>query len=395
MKVEQKGIPFAINNNGNNSHPELFTQSGLDFKNKYDALFNTIPDGVILIKNSKILYSNKALADLLGYRIDEMINLNVSEVIAPHNLSFAIDLYERRNQGEIVPDQYQMDLIHKNRKTTKPVLLNVGIVGSVEEKLEFVIVKDLSEKTEIESRLLRELELQKYFMDYIPDSIYFKDLENKFIKANKATLIKMGLSSIDELLGKTDFEIFNDEHAIEAKEDEKNIIENRTSIINKIEKETWQDGRVTWASTTKIPLIDENNNVYGTFGITRDITKLKKTEDVKDVLLKISSAVTSLNSIDLLYAFIHNAVGQLMSADNFYIAIYNSEADTISFPYFVDEVDEPPLERKAGNGLTEYVLRSGKAQLIDEELDLKTSQSRRNYFSRRTNADMARRSIKS
>lgn len=58
--------------------------------------------------------------------------------------------------------------------------------------------------------------------------------------------------------------------------DEEEIIKNRTSIINKIEKEIWPDEKVTWASTTKVPLIDESNNVYGTFGITRDITKLKK-----------------------------------------------------------------------------------------------------------------------
>jgi signal transduction histidine kinase len=60
-----------------------------------------------------------------------------------------------------------------------------------------------------------------------------------------------------------------------------------------------------------------------------------------------------------------------MRAENFYIAIYHKETDTVSFPYFVDEVDDPPEERKAGKGLTEYVLSSGQAHLIDADLDLK------------------------
>jgi two-component system sensor histidine kinase/response regulator len=60
-----------------------------------------------------------------------------------------------------------------------------------------------------------------------------------------------------------------------------------------------------------------------------------------------------------------------MKADNFYIAMYNEESNTVSFPYFVDQIDPPPVERKAGHGLTEYILRIGEAKLIDAEADLK------------------------
>jgi len=60
-----------------------------------------------------------------------------------------------------------------------------------------------------------------------------------------------------------------------------------------------------------------------------------------------------------------------MKADNFYIAMYNDETNIVSFPYFVDQVDPPPEARKAGRGLTEYILRTGKPQLIDAETDLK------------------------
>jgi len=342
-----------------------------DFQNKFDVLVHTIPDGLILLKDEQIKYSNKNFADMLGYSINEITELGLREVIAPNDLERVLERSKKRLRGETVPTQYEIELIHKDNKTIIPVSVSVGVIGSGTEKFQFVIVRDISDKIEIENKFVRELQLQQYFMDYLPDSIYFKDIDSRFIKANKATLTKMGISSFDELLGKTDFDIFCDEHAQLAKKDEEEIIKSRTSIINKIEKEIWRDGKVTWASTTKIPLIDENDVVYGTFGITRDITELKKAEDIKDALFKISTAVTSLNNINVLYEFIHKSISELMSAENLYIALYHQETETVSFPYFVDQVDEPPVERKAGRGLTEYILRSGKAHLINAELDLK------------------------
>jgi PAS domain S-box-containing protein len=342
-----------------------------DFKNKYDELVHTIPDGLVLLKDEKIKYANKNFADMLGFTIGELTELSLKEVIAPGDIDKVLERSKKRLRGEEVPKQYEIDLINKNKTKIIRVSVSVGVIGSGTEKFQFVIVKDLSDKIEIESRFTRELQLQQYFMDYLPDSIYFKDLDSRFIKANKATLIKMGLSSFEELIGKTDFDIFRDEHAQFAKRDEEEIINNRTSVINKIEKEIWQDGKITWASTTKIPLIDEDNNVYGTFGITRDITDLKKAEIIKEALFKISSAVTSHIKISKLFEFIHQTISELMRAENFYIAMYHQETDRVSFPYWVDEVDPQPEEQKAERGLTEYVLRTGCAQLINQELDMK------------------------
>jgi len=209
-----------------------------DFQNKLDVHVHTIPDGLILLKNEQIKYSNKNFADMLGYTITEITELDLRDVIAPNNLEKVLERGEKRLRGEEVPNQYEINLIHKDKKRIVPVSVSFGLIGSGTEKFQFVIVKDISDKVEFESKFVLELQLQQYFMDYLPDSIYFKDLNSRFIKANKATLTKMGLGSFDELHGKTDFDIFFDEHAQLAKKDEEEIIKNRTSIINKIEKET-------------------------------------------------------------------------------------------------------------------------------------------------------------
>ncbi|MEJ2615170.1 MAG: PAS domain S-box protein [Ignavibacteriaceae bacterium] len=81
-------------------------------------------------------------------------------------------------------------------------------------------------------------------MNNLPDIIYFKDLESRFIKINNGYLKKIGASSEAEILGKTDFEIFDYEHADSARKDELHIIKTGKPIINKVEKEVLPSGKI-------------------------------------------------------------------------------------------------------------------------------------------------------
>ena len=78
---------------------------------------------------------------------------------------------------------------------------------------------------------------------------------------------------------------------------------------------------------------------------------------------------------DELYMSLHRIIGTVMPASNFYIAIFDATGNLLSFPYFVDEVDEPSPPQKPGRGLTEYVIRSGKSLLCS--LDNQEELSRR------------------
>jgi PAS domain S-box-containing protein len=115
-------------------------------------------------------------------------------------------------------------------------------------------------------------------MNNLPDHIYFKDLQSRFLRINKAQAQHLNLKDPAEALGKTDFDFFAEEHARPAFEDEQRIIRTGRPILDLEEKEVYPDGRVTWASTTKMPLRDPNGQIIGTFGITRDITAAKQQE---------------------------------------------------------------------------------------------------------------------
>ncbi|WP_020403531.1 PAS domain-containing sensor histidine kinase [Gracilimonas tropica] len=121
-------------------------------------------------------------------------------------------------------------------------------------------------------------EFYQQLMDSLPDSVFFKDLESRFIAINKACAKKLGLKSTDEAIGKTDFDFFNLSHAQEAFEDEQKIIETGEPIIHKTEKEVYaeKDKPTTWTSTSKLPLYDDQNTIIGTFGIATDVTEQKR-----------------------------------------------------------------------------------------------------------------------
>jgi PAS domain S-box-containing protein len=125
----------------------------------------------------------------------------------------------------------------------------------------------------------RELEKEKYLaeslMDNIPDHIYFKDRESRFLRINRQMASIFGVDDPNLVIGKSDFDFFTKEHAQQAYNDEQEIIRTGEPLVNIEEKETWPDGRETWVSSTKVPLRDRDGNIIGTFGISRDITERK------------------------------------------------------------------------------------------------------------------------
>ena len=106
------------------------------------------------------------------------------------------------------------------------------------------------------------------------------------------------------------------------------------------------------------------------YAVVRDITGKVKLEKVQKALFEISEATFTATDMISLYKIIHEIVSTLMLAKNFYIAIYDEQTGMISFPYMVDEFDPHYPPKKLGKGLTEYILRTGEAKLIDSKLDL-------------------------
>ena len=103
--------------------------------------------------------------------------------------------------------------------------------------------------------------------------IYFKDLLSRFVLINSGFIAAYAPGrTAEELLGKTDFDVFSYSHAYAARIDEQEIMRTGQPIIGKMERETYKDRADAWVMTTKLPLRDDRGRIIGTFGISRDVT---------------------------------------------------------------------------------------------------------------------------
>ena len=105
----------------------------------------------------------------------------------------------------------------------------------------------------------------------------------------------------------------------------------------------------------------------GVYALYRDVSEQKRAETISAALYRIAKRASSAEDLQSLFSGIHNMVGELMYARNFYIALFDPATQLLSFPYFVDEEDSTPQPRQLRKGLTEYVLRSGEPLLVTNE----------------------------
>jgi sigma-B regulation protein RsbU (phosphoserine phosphatase) len=125
----------------------------------------------------------------------------------------------------------------------------------------------------LDSAILRLL------MENIPDRIYFKDLQSRFVRVNRAHATWLGVTTPEDVLGKTDFDFFSQAHAQGAFTEEQVIIYTGRPLIGEVQRITKRDGTEAWGSTTKMPWRDDTGRIIGTFGVTRNVTATKQAED--------------------------------------------------------------------------------------------------------------------
>ena len=244
---------------------------------KYRELVENSPDAIVIYVEGIIVFVNNECLRLMAVKSSsELIGKPVLQCIHPDYRKVVIEQMGKAiNEGAILPQNEE-----------KFVRLD-GTIIDVEVKampIKFenkpavqLLIRDISGRKQVEETLARERYLMRSLMDNLPDHIYFKDRESRFIRINKAHAKRFNLDDPTLAVGKTDFDFFTDEHAQQAFDDEQTII--RTGqMLSLEEKETYPDRPDSWVSTIKMPLHDTEGNIIGTFGISRDITERKQSE---------------------------------------------------------------------------------------------------------------------
>jgi len=215
--------------------------------------------------------------------------------------------------------------------------------------------------TELEQRVAeRTVELSEAnallqtLLDRMPDHIYFKDSQSRFIRNSMSQAKALGLNNPDEAVGKSDFDFFP--HAQISFDKEQEIIRSGKSLVDVEERVIWPDGKETWVSTTKAPLVDQVGQIIGTFGISRDITERKHSEETLiKAKLELEAANKELEAFS--YSVSHDLRAPLRSVDGFSQALLEDYGDLL-----------PP----EGRNFLERIRHSAQrmAALIDDLLNL-------------------------
>ncbi len=118
-----------------------------------------------------------------------------------------------------------------------------------------------------------------FLLEKIPDQVYFKDRNGRFLRASRAVADYLDVTDPNEIIGKSDFDFWSQDTARQTAEDERKIMETREPMIGKVERLEHPDGRITWDYSTKMPLLDSSGNVIGICGINKDFTAMKEMQD--------------------------------------------------------------------------------------------------------------------
>ena len=127
-------------------------------------------------------------------------------------------------------------------------------------------------------------------------------------------------------------------------------------------------GELFWESVTISPVKNIEGKITNYIAVKEDISEHKKSEKLEKALYQISHAVIDTENLDELYLSIHKSLAGVLPVENLFISLYDKKKNLLSFPYFVDEFDEPYETAPPGRGLTEYVLRSGKPLHVNQEI---------------------------
>jgi PAS domain S-box-containing protein len=130
-----------------------------------------------------------------------------------------------------------------------------------------------------------------------------------------------------------------------------------------------KNGSYRWVHDRGFFVIEDDRALRRMIGMMQDIHDRKQSELLQNAVYQIAQAADLAGGLEALFQSVHQIIGTVMPASNFYIALYDHEKDLIRFPYFVDEIDPPPPPVKPGKGLTEYVIRTGRSLLCDEATD--------------------------
>lgn len=206
-------------------------------------------------------------------------------------------------------------------------------------------------------------------MDLLLDAVCMVDAEGRFVFVSAAGQRIFGYTP-EEMIGRQMIDMVMPEDRRQTLEVAAAVMAGQPSphFVNRYRRKDGKIVHIMWSARWS-----EADQLR--IAVARDITELRQAESTRDALHAISEAAHSAEDLLALFQQIHQIIGALIPATNFFVALYDAKKDELSFPYYVDEHDEAPTPRKLDSGtLSAEVIRTGQALLLTPDTDVTLSE---------------------
>ena len=235
-------------------------------KKEWEAIFDSFSDPILVTDgNGIILRCNHAVIDRLNTTFSFVIGKPLANVLTASEQGTTADFQSSENGFSWLGRLYDV--------STYPIQVD-GM-----ERQNLFILQDITQRVKIENNLSVEKNLLRTLIDNLPDRIYVKDTQGRKTASNKADWQGSGVTSMENVIGKTDFDSYPAELAAKFWADDKAVLDSGLPIIDREEPGLDSNGNPVWIMTTKVPLRDGNGQVIGLVGIGRDITEQKREQE--------------------------------------------------------------------------------------------------------------------
>jgi PAS domain S-box-containing protein len=247
----------------------------------YRALFESAGDAILLMDQGSFVECNASAVALLGGTKEDIVGhslVALSPAVQPDGRDSEQALEERIAGALSGEPQCFEWLCRRTDGGTFDAQVTMQQVMSDDKVWLSVSVHDITRQTQLRQALQAEKMLIGALMDNITDSIYFKDRQACLTRINRKMLQDIGLDEVSQVVGKTDVDLFGEEFGRRTLIDDLRVIETGGVIDGLVETRELEDGQTHWWSTTKAPMRDDDGQIVGLVGITREITDLMRAE---------------------------------------------------------------------------------------------------------------------
>ena len=266
-------------------------QEIVDARNRYRAVIEGTQAGTYEwnIETNDVVINDR-YAEMLGYTVEELEPVTFEKWLQnthPEDIEKARERIKKCFKKEVDYFQLEMRIKHKSGHWVWVNVRGKIIEWSPDNRAlkMYGTHQEITQRKTIEKKLNEERSLLRTIIDSSPDSIYVKDLQGRKLIANKIDCYYCGVEHEEELIGKTDFDIYPEELARETFEDDQKVLNSGEKVLNREEIVYGDDGEKIWLLTSKLPLYDQEGNISGLVGIGRNITDRKNAEEVREELL--------------------------------------------------------------------------------------------------------------